>query len=304
MQSKKKGKILVPLGVLFLILTAMLIRYADRTYDSAPEWLRLVRSGIYIGMIAVWGVSLHRRILQNQTRRYLTAIAGMMVLWLTLRTVKYSMHNIDAERYLWYCYYLPMLLIPTFSIAAAMSLGKPENYRLPRWLNLLYIPTLALLLALTFTVSAFAWQDHGSTYTAIDALDSQRFATQGENSLPALSQQFSLGLHVDIVDDLEGESINNYAALFYNNYGYGVGPNQDGALLIALIVCLIFKAQMKTAKKAAGAENYLVDGSFQLTNARDDYVHTTRTSHKIERNNSGGSSRDSDGFGGSSGGKF
>ena len=81
-------------------------------------------------------------------------------------------------------------------------------------------------------------------------------------------------------------------------------------ILIALIVCMIFKAQMKTARKATGAGNYLVDGSFQLTKSRDDYVRTTRSTEKIERNNSGGSgssggsSVDSDGFGGSSGGKF
>lgn len=95
---------------------------------------------------------------------------------------------------------------------------------------------LALLFAMTLTLSAFAWQDHGNTYTAIDALDSQRFATQGETSLPALSDQFSLGLHVDIVDDLEGESIHDYAALFYNSYGYGVGSDQGSALLMIYAV--------------------------------------------------------------------
>ena len=133
------------LGALLLILIAMAIRYVSRIYGSAPSWLWLIRSGIYIGMIAVWGVSLHRRILQNQTRRYLTAIAGLMVLWLALRTVKYSIHNVDAARYLWYLYYLPMLLIPTLSISVAMALGKPEDYRLPGWLRLLYIPTFVLL---------------------------------------------------------------------------------------------------------------------------------------------------------------
>lgn len=153
MQSEKRRQLILSLTVLLLIGTAMLIRYVDRTYDSALDWLQLVRSGIYIGMIAAWGVSLHRRILQNQTRHYLTAIAGLMVLWLTLRTVKYSMHNIDVERYLWYFYYLPMLLIPTLSISVAMSLGKPEDYQLPRWLNLLYIPALVLL-ALVLTNDA------------------------------------------------------------------------------------------------------------------------------------------------------
>ena len=153
MRKAKLRRLAPYLGALPLILIAMLIRYVGRTYDGAPGWLRLVRSGIYIGMIAVWGISLHRRILQNQTRRYLAAIAGLMVLWLALRTVKYSIHNIDAERYLWYFYYLPMLLVPTFSIAAAMSLGKPEDYRLPRWLGILCIPALVLL-ALVLTNDA------------------------------------------------------------------------------------------------------------------------------------------------------
>ena len=145
MGNAKIRRIAPYLGALLLILIAMAIRYVSRIYGSAPSWLWLIRSGIYIGMIAVWGVSLHRRILQNQTRRYLTAIAGLMVLWLALRTVKYSIHNVDAARYLWYLYYLPMLLIPTLSISVAMALGKPEDYRLPGWLRLLYIPTFVLL---------------------------------------------------------------------------------------------------------------------------------------------------------------
>ena len=94
---------------------------------------------------------------------------------------------------------------------------------------------LALLLTLTFALPAFAWQDHGSTYTAIDALDSERFTTQGEVTLPTLSNQFALGLHVDIVDDLENYSISDYAALFYDQYGYGVGDDQDGAVLMIYV---------------------------------------------------------------------
>lgn len=98
-----------------------------------------------------------------------------------------------------------------------------------KWISNL---TLTLLLAALFTLSAFAFQDHGNTYTAIDALDSDRFAAQGETSLPALSNQYSLGLHVDIVDDLEDYSIYDYAALFYEQYSYGFGANQDGAALM------------------------------------------------------------------------
>ena len=47
-------------------------------------------------------------------------------------------------------YYFPMLFIPLFSVFVSMSLGKPENYRLPKWTSLLYIPTvLCLLLVVT-----------------------------------------------------------------------------------------------------------------------------------------------------------
>ena len=77
-------------------------------------------------------------------------------------------------------------------------------------------------------------------------------------------------------------------------------------LLIALIVCLIFRSQMKTARAATAAGDYIPANSFHLTRERDRYTHTTTERRKIERDNgsSGGSSTDSDGFGGSSGGHF
>ena len=99
-------------------------------------------------------------------------------------------------------------------------------------------------------------------------------------------------------------------SLKYTTENQSMLPAIINTLLIALVVCLIFKAQMKTARKATGARNYLVDGTFQHTESRDDYIRTTRSTEKIERNDSGsssssgGSSVDSDGFGGSSGGKF
>lgn len=159
MGNQKIRRMIPYLAALGLILVAMGIRCLNRTYDNMFGFLNVARGGIYVVMIAVWGISLHRRILQPQVRRYLIAIAGLMVLWLTLRTAKYSIFDIDAERYLWYFYYLPMLLLPTLSVFVAMSLGKPENYRLPRWLNLLYIPALALLvLVLTNDVHQMVFQ--------------------------------------------------------------------------------------------------------------------------------------------------
>ena len=81
-----------------------------------------------------------------QVRRYLLAISVLMVLWILLRSIKFSIDNMDAERWLWYFYYFPMLLIPMLSVFVSLSLGKGEDFQLPRWTKLLYLPTMLLLL--------------------------------------------------------------------------------------------------------------------------------------------------------------
>lgn len=74
------------------------------------------------------------------------------------------------------------------------------------------------------------------------------------------------------------------------------------ALVIALIVVLIFKAQMKTVRRQAGAASYVKDGSFQLNRVQDIYLYTTTHRRKIETNtNSGGHSGGSSTFHSSSG---
>lgn len=121
-----------------------------------------------------WGVSLRQRIIQTQVRRYLEATAALCVLWLSIRTVKFFFAAAPAAiHYLWYGYYFPMLFLPPLCVLVALSLGKPENYRLPKWTSLLYIPAvLLLLLVLTndlhqlvfvFPADAAAWldTDHG-----------------------------------------------------------------------------------------------------------------------------------------------
>ena len=74
------------------------------------------------------------------------AISMLMVLWLLLRSIKFSIANTDAERWLWYFYYVPILFIPMLSVFVSQSLGKPEDFHLPRWTKLLYVPTVLLLL--------------------------------------------------------------------------------------------------------------------------------------------------------------
>ncbi len=146
MTARRKREYRILCGAAACIALAMALRVLSRVLPGSHPALTLSRSAIYIVLMSAWGISLRRRILQTQVRRYLTAVAALTVLWLALRTVKYSLPNGCAPgRYLWYLYYLPMLFIPTLAVFIALSLGRAENYRLPRWANLLCLPAAALL---------------------------------------------------------------------------------------------------------------------------------------------------------------
>ena len=172
MTAQKKREILTGGIAALLIVCAVAARVVTRGHREAAYFLpvSLLRSLIYNGLMTWWGVSLWQRIVQTQVRRYLAATAALCVFWLSIRTVKFFF---AAIRYLWYGYYVPMLFIPLLCVLVALSLGRPENYRLPKWTNLLYLPTALLLLQVltndlhqlvfVFPTDAAAWldTDHG-----------------------------------------------------------------------------------------------------------------------------------------------
>lgn len=130
------------------VTAAAVLRQISFQVEGPVNWFcSILRSVIYIGLFAAWGISVRRRIIQPQVRRYLTAVSALMVFWVTVRTIRYLFTEDPwALRHLWYLYYLPMLFIPLLAVFVAMSLGKPESFRLPKWAALLYIPAAALLL--------------------------------------------------------------------------------------------------------------------------------------------------------------
>ena len=134
------------------VVVAVLVIFAavSRKICSDPEIdhvLSLIRGMIYISIMAAWGVSVHLRIVQKQVRQYLGAISFLIILWLTIRTVKFEfVENPTAIRYLWYGYYFSMLFIPLFAVFVSLSLGKPEDYRIPKWTRVFYIPAFLIFL--------------------------------------------------------------------------------------------------------------------------------------------------------------
>ena len=143
MSKVTKKRFLYVLGVLALIAFAMWLRYASRHIFHSPA-VNHLRSGIYVFLFSAWCYSIWMRIVQTQVRRYLVTISVLMVMWLLLRSIKFSINSAEAGRWLWYFYYGPLLYIPMMSLFVSLSLGKAENFRLPRWTKLLYIPAFLL----------------------------------------------------------------------------------------------------------------------------------------------------------------
>ena len=144
--------------------------------------------------------------------------------------------------------------------------------------------------------------------TPNEYLTDYRIEQQEDEILPQLSDEEwadAAYTYIDMCDD----------ALDYHGEPIDV-DNDIGLedLLIAMIfplgisafICLILYHRMKTARQKTEADEYMP--GFTLRVKRDRYTHTTRERTydppQKESHSSGGSSVDSDGFGGSSGGSF
>lgn len=148
---KGTTKHLLPMVFVFTVIA---IAYACRMlakFDIGGPAVNHIRTALYLLLFALWGFSLDRRIIQRQTLHCLHLTAALMLLWLILRTLKYSVVTGPAAgRYIWYLYYLPMLFLPLLWLYIALSMGKSEDYRLSQRSSILsIIPAVLFLLVIT-----------------------------------------------------------------------------------------------------------------------------------------------------------
>lgn len=148
---KATTKHLLPTVFVFAVIA---IAYACRMlakFDIGGPAVNHIRTALYLLLFTLWGFSLDRRIIQRQTLHCLRLTAALMLLWLILRTLKYSVvTGLAAGRYIWYLYYLPMLFLPLLGVYIALSMGKSEDYRLSRGTGMLsIIPAALFLLVIT-----------------------------------------------------------------------------------------------------------------------------------------------------------
>lgn len=173
----KSNKTYLRIGFVLLLLIVIALICERVNTDSILRTtkgilLGLIRSSIYIGMFAAWRFSVRLRIVPKNTRRYLSAVAFFLILWMVIRTVKYYfVVDPNINRILWYCYYIPMLFVPLLSIFVSASIGKPENSRMSKWL----IPATILTFIFTLFVLTndlhqlvFAFPENASVFTDED----------------------------------------------------------------------------------------------------------------------------------------
>ena len=173
--TEQRKKIYITSGAALLaVITAYCFRIVGKG-SFYPTLFSYLRSFIYIGLFAAWGLSVRQRIVQAQVRRYLTGVSVLLIFWMASRSAKYFIFwQPDAIRYLWYLFYLPMLFVPMLALLIAMSLGKPDEYRLPKATLALWAVSGAMLLLVltndlhqlvfTFPEDAAVWTDRDNGY--------------------------------------------------------------------------------------------------------------------------------------------
>lgn len=148
----------------FLLLFANFIRIATKETTEVMYIIsQIVVLVIYIGLLGFWAMSVYDRIVSKTIRRYLITLVGLMMIWLLMRTLRFTVfyYVYPIGRWCWYAYYIGMILIPQVCFMAAKYIGKPEEYRLSKLWYLMYIPSLTLLLGiLTNDLHQLAFRFH------------------------------------------------------------------------------------------------------------------------------------------------
>ena len=139
---------LFAIGAAFVFITLTCRALSLRMEN--PLWNKFfvyTRDFLFIGLFSFWGLSIRKRILHSQVRRMLLAVAVLLLFWFFVREMKFRfIISEDINRYLWYLYYIPLLFVPVLGLSVSMSLGKSEDYRLPKWMLSVYAVTVVLVL--------------------------------------------------------------------------------------------------------------------------------------------------------------
>ncbi len=114
----------------------------DRTDIPCNCLVSLLLMAVYL----MWLFSSRRRFQQRGIRSILTASAVLMMLWDFVKAVRYEFIPPSSMlgRQIWYCYFLPMIMLPLLLLMAASYIGRTDSYELPRKWLIAFLPASAV----------------------------------------------------------------------------------------------------------------------------------------------------------------
>lgn len=88
MTGQKKKTLITISAVMLVVVFAYCFRLVGKG-SFYPTLFSYLRSFLYIGLYAAWGLSIRFRIVQKQVGQYLVGVSVLLILWFSFRTTKY-----------------------------------------------------------------------------------------------------------------------------------------------------------------------------------------------------------------------
>ena len=165
------------LFVFFLLLGGFLHVIQVKLDPLTDTMVMTATHFIYTGLITAWMISVNRRLLPSAARRYMLCAAGLMIFYMAVRLFKYRIatDSVLLQRYGWYLYYIPNILIPVLFAMSCISIEHGQQHR--RWVSAVLIGVSLVLVMVvllndvhrlvfipTVDMSALYGQSGGYTY--------------------------------------------------------------------------------------------------------------------------------------------
>lgn len=120
-------------------VTSILVQLTDRFVGLS--------SVMYGFFIIGWGASIFLRIVHKRIRLDIIAISVFLFGLFIVRICRYFLfvHSLTIDRYLWYLYYIPYIMMPMLTLEAASCVGKSERMKTPSAVKVLWVAALLLV---------------------------------------------------------------------------------------------------------------------------------------------------------------
>ncbi|MBQ9269611.1 MAG: hypothetical protein IJ206_08865 [Oscillospiraceae bacterium] len=128
----------------FLLLAGVMYSFETSFSSFGRTVLFCLENVIYMGLLLFWTQSLRERLLPSLARQSMLAAAGFMIAFLLIRIIKYRVLPSDSVliRYAWYCFYIPLLMIPTLFFTSCVGVLRRDHPG--RFFPLIFLPPLLL----------------------------------------------------------------------------------------------------------------------------------------------------------------